>query len=198
MAREGTHQQVGQPGDSFETPVFSVVDKRTDEEFHIDLRRWAGRVNLVDVYQDRLVVSGGGTYGDIVHVVDIAARKVIDTIRCLAPTLSQTKRYVLFQRWLPRMPAREQRSVLWLLYDLEQTPEQNRVDETSKGLKTSGTAPTDSGYSTMITNVGFPIYPEENVENQHYEIRGMHFTPDYPTSCGWPVRLPRRCWTISE
>ena len=28
--------------------------------------------------------------------------------------------------------------------------------------------------------------------------RGMHFTPDYPTSCGWPVRLPRRCWTISE
>ena len=29
-------------------------------------------------------------------------------------------------------------------------------------------------------------------------IRGMHFTPDYPTSCGWPVRLPRRCWTISE
>ena len=32
--------------------------------------------------------------------------------------------------------------------------------------------------------------------NQVY--RGMHFTPDYPTSCGWPVRLPRRCWTISE
>ena len=22
---------------------------------------------------------------------------------------------------------------------------------------------------------------------------GMYFTPDYPTSCGWPVRLPRRC-----
>ena len=35
----------------------------------------------------------------------------------------------------------------------------------------------------------------------NYQIdpnRGMHFTPDYPTSCGWPVRLPRRCWTISE
>ena len=31
-----------------------------------------------------------------------------------------------------------------------------------------------------------------------YFYRGMHFTPDYPTSCGWPVRLPRRCWTISE
>ena len=31
-----------------------------------------------------------------------------------------------------------------------------------------------------------------------YSSRGMHFTPDYPTSCGWPVRLPRRCWTISE
>ena len=29
-------------------------------------------------------------------------------------------------------------------------------------------------------------------------FRGMHFTPDYPTSCGWPVRLPHRCWTISE
>ena len=31
-----------------------------------------------------------------------------------------------------------------------------------------------------------------------FASRGMHFTPDYPTSCGWPVRLPRRCWTISE
>ena len=33
---------------------------------------------------------------------------------------------------------------------------------------------------------------------QDPNYRGMHFTPDYPTSCGWPVRLPRRCWTISE
>ena len=33
-------------------------------------------------------------------------------------------------------------------------------------------------------------------EQRYY--RGMHFTPDYPTSCGWPVRLPRRCWSISE
>ena len=31
-----------------------------------------------------------------------------------------------------------------------------------------------------------------------WAYRGMHFTPDYPTYCGWPVRLPRRCWTISE
>ena len=36
-------------------------------------------------------------------------------------------------------------------------------------------------------------YGEAKIRN-----RGMHFTPDYPTSCGWPVRLPRRCWTISE
>ena len=40
----------------------------------------------------------------------------------------------------------------------------------------------------MLTPVGEPLLL----------IRGMHFTPDYPTSCGWPVRLPRRCWTISE
>ena len=35
-------------------------------------------------------------------------------------------------------------------------------------------------------------------ERDRLSDRGMHFTPDYPTSCGWPVRLPRRCWTISE
>ena len=35
-------------------------------------------------------------------------------------------------------------------------------------------------------------------ELEDWKNRGMHFTPDYPTSCGWPVRLPRRCWTISE
>ena len=31
-----------------------------------------------------------------------------------------------------------------------------------------------------------------------YNDRGMHFTPYYPISCGWLVRLPRTCWTISE
>ena len=36
------------------------------------------------------------------------------------------------------------------------------------------------------------------LDNADFRDRGMHFTPDYPTSCGWPVRLPRRCWTISE
>ena len=37
--------------------------------------------------------------------------------------------------------------------------------------------------------------PVDELDCSH---RGIHFTPDYPTSCGWPVRLPRRCWTISE
>ena len=40
--------------------------------------------------------------------------------------------------------------------------------------------------------------PGRHAVEHVYRNRGMHFTPDYPTSCGWPVRLPRRCWTISE
>ena len=40
--------------------------------------------------------------------------------------------------------------------------------------------------------------PSDPWDGREYLFRGMHFTPDYPTSCGWPVRLPRRCWTISE
>ena len=27
---------------------------------------------------------------------------------------------------------------------------------------------------------------------------GMHFTPGYPISCGWLIRRPRTCCTISE
>ena len=42
------------------------------------------------------------------------------------------------------------------------------------------------------------LLTDDSMESFDKEGRGMHFTPDYPTSCGWPVRLPRRCWTISE
>ena len=44
----------------------------------------------------------------------------------------------------------------------------------------------------------YPINFRDLPFSKQYRDRGMHFTPDYPTSCGWPVRLPRRCWTISE
>ena len=30
------------------------------------------------------------------------------------------------------------------------------------------------------------------------EKGGMHFTPGYPISCGWLIRRPRTCCTISE
>ena len=57
---------------------------------------------------------------------------------------------------------------------------------------------------TLLEPVQFYVadarIPHEIVVNkiEKNRNRGMHFTPDYPTSCGWPVRLPRRCWTISE
>ena len=31
-----------------------------------------------------------------------------------------------------------------------------------------------------------------------YSEVGMHFTPGYPISCGWLIRRPRTCCTISE
>ena len=62
---------------------------------------------------------------------------------------------------------------------------------------TVGKATLDSGFHRkFIPFLGGEerqIYSEAN-----HVVRGMYFTPDYPTSCGWPVRLPRRCWTISE
>ena len=30
------------------------------------------------------------------------------------------------------------------------------------------------------------------------QVGGMHFTPSYPISCGWLIRRPRTCCTISE
>ena len=56
-----------------------------------------------------------------------------------------------------------------------------------QGLREEGTPVPD--WWTGVKKITSPTDPEN---------RGMHFTPDYPTSCGWPVRLPRRCWTISE
>ena len=88
------------------------------------------------------------------------------------------------------MPPREQQSVLWLLYDLERTPVENRITGEVKEAKSKMPGPGDSGYSSAITNVGFPIYPESNVENQSYEIRvasaeARHHRPGRQAGRGW-------------
>ena len=40
--------------------------------------------------------------------------------------------------------------------------------------------------------------PSQGWNTEFQKKGGMHFTPGYPISCGWLIRRPRTCCTISE
>ena len=98
--------------------------------------------------------------------------------------------------YLARNPHRRSPSSFGLVIHTLTTGEEQTLD---LGIELEGERPHWSPDGTLIMIAGadgrrrslYGIDPQSG-------SRGMHFTPDYPTSCGWPVRLPRRCWTISE
>ena len=68
--------------------------------------------------------------------------------------------------------------------------------------------PKDKSLQEVVTPVQCELEPSGKkisntrtslvLENGIWRKVGMHFTPGYPISCGWLIRRPRTCCTISE
>ena len=79
---------------------------------------------------------------------------------------------------------------------VEQRPEFEAIAKAQRDLQVAYLERGTSKFEYLMAEDPSRIVLTEGLSQ--FINRGMHFTPDYPTSCGWPVRLPRRCWTISE
>jgi len=150
--------------------TFSVHHKLTQQDSIIEMENMTTEIGEIKIVKDRLVIFGdvsNAAWG--VTILDLKRHKEIDFIICYRPQLSETKRYLIYEKFYPRFSP-EEASDLILIYDLEQSPEDNRVEEKYKNIREKSKRVGDPGYLIASENVGYPIYPEENIAKQTYFV----------------------------
>ena len=138
--------------------VFTVRDKRTQSEMSIQMKNRTDRVEKLSIIDDELVIFGLiSSYGmDVVTLFDLSHRTEKDSFLGYAVELSDTKRYLIYNEWYPRITDARASSAVLLVYDLQTSPAENRVGSPEQG--------------EIRSEVGHPIFPEENAQKQIYRF----------------------------
>ncbi len=147
------------PRESKSRFLFSVTDKQTHKESILQVQNQTDKLKRLEIVNDILIVFGLiESYGmDVVTFFDLPRGEERDSFMGYALNLSDTKRYLIYNQWHPRIaPAAAESSVI-LVYDLRASPQENRV---GPGVQRAREA----------DEVGHPIFPEENAQKQIYRF----------------------------
>ncbi len=154
--------------------VFDVSNKVSRKDSEIKLENMITEVVSLNVVKDRMIVFGGvQNAGSAVAIVDLLENEVIDVILCYRPRFSETKNYLIYEKFYPRFAPPEVRSDLILIYDLSKSPLDNRVGVMAKEYELFKKKGGRIGILKNIglsEDVGYPIYPPENVEKKTYFV----------------------------
>lgn len=153
---------------------FAVTPKNGEEPFRISTNHtwkfysleFAGRLLLVHGALDSAALT--------TTILDLDRRETVDSFLHWGVTASPDGRYLAFILHYPRMGMLESRSAVLSVYDLNASPNGNRLQ------------PTAEEGSDRAQKVGIPVYPLENVEPPTYAIwvpdrADVHFLRDI----GW-------------
>jgi hypothetical protein len=144
------------PQESQSRFLLSVTDKQTRKEAVLQVQNLTDKLERLEIVNDILIVFGLiESYGmDVVTLFDLPRGAERDSFLGYALNLSDSKRYLIYNQWHPRIaPAAAESSVI-LVYDLRRSPQENRVGPQEQG--------------EIRDKVGHPIYPEENAQQQTY------------------------------
>lgn len=146
------------PRDSKHRFVLLVRDKRTQRESFLQVQNLTDKVNRLAIVDDDLVVFGMiDSYGmDVVTLFDLQRGEEKDSFLAYALSQSDTKRYLIYEEWHPRITDEGAASDVILVYDLQASLQENRLGPVEQG--------------TRVSHVGHPIFPEENVQKQAYRF----------------------------
>jgi hypothetical protein len=92
----------------------------------LDLPGVVGQIDEVCPISDqRLLIFASNYAGEVVFLIDKSKSELMDSIWCFQPKLSPNQRWLAYRKFFPKRtqyPA----SAEYLLYDIQQTPRQNR------------------------------------------------------------------------
>ncbi len=158
---------------------FKIENKENKEENFFYLENFMTAVKKINLYKDRLVISGElGSYRGGFTVVDLNQVEIIDEVSGFYPVFSPKKQYILFKSFVPRgrFPNTHQITEILLFYDLDNPPEFNRTGKDLEELKKRLNKEEGDGeivaealnkkmYSPvgryLRLNAGIPLFPEK-------------------------------------
>lgn len=154
--------------------TFRVYDKLNKKESSFEMESMITDIERLEIIKDRLVVIGEvSNVSSGVAIIDLKQSKEIDFILCYRPQFSETKKYIIYEKFYPRFVDPQVLSDLILIYDLDKSPMANRVGETGKeyeNIKKKIDGVGAPRYLRLSEKVGYPIYPEDNIEKQSYRV----------------------------
>ena len=139
---------------------FSIKDEATETETEITVFNRTTQVSAVFLRHNKAVILGQyRNSSDTVTIIDLTQGIQQDYFHCYRPTVSRSRRFILFAKFYNRhsfIPFGH--SSVMLVYDLEQSPSDNRLSEARSSI----------GY--RLRDVGLPVYPQENGDQATYQV----------------------------
>jgi hypothetical protein len=134
--------------------TFKVTDTREGTTTTFTVQNETAQVDeILIVSSSRAVILG--SYSGVArtaNIVDLKKGAVLDFFYCHYPTLSADGRFLAYVNYIPRFSSLSGGSFDYRVYDLQASPEQNRL-----GL--AGRGPAANAELENQTNVGLSVYP---------------------------------------
>lgn len=122
--------------------IFTVKDKLRNSEKSIEMHNLTTEITSLVIVDYKLIIFGAiRNTADVVTLFDLNTEKQIDSIVCYNVKLSDTKRYLIYEKFYPRFAEEPATSSVIMIYDLQASPDKNKIDP---------------------EYIGIPIFPEEN------------------------------------
>jgi hypothetical protein len=144
--------------------TFSVTDKVNNRQYPVYLDNVTAKVFSLSIFQGKLIVMGeeANLHSPVTTLIDLKNREEADSFIGFGNTLSPTGRFLIYRKFYPPQTAEPAvMSDLVLVYDLADSAGGNRM----RGEDAYRNDPIG-----RLTEVGHPIYPENNAGKKHYRV----------------------------
>lgn len=125
------------------------------ETFDLSATTSLSSIETYTVYRDRLVVTGRAGNVNQVVIFDLGDKKELDTFYCYQPT-HFGRNFIVYVEWSPNHTPEKVTDVV-LVYDLDRSPNNNRIDNEPINFFRPG------------IEVGFPVYPDTSLVAHSYK-----------------------------
>ncbi|HUK55320.1 MAG TPA: hypothetical protein VLY20_01525 [Nitrospiria bacterium] len=144
--------------------TFTVTDKANHQQYPVYLDNVTAAVSNLSIFQGKLIILGEeeNLHSPITTLMDLKNRGEIDSFIGFGSAQSQTGRFLCYRKFYPPETAEPPAmSDLVLVYDLADSADGNRA----RGEEAYRNDPIG-----RLTEVGHPIYPENNAGKKHYRV----------------------------
>lgn len=115
-------------------------------------------ISDVEFYEKKVLVVGSlNSSIKIVTIIDVATLKVITYFYCFNPSISPSKRYIIFKKFYPRFGPSELQTDLYLAVSML----------------------SDEYMGVPPESIGTPLYPKKNADNASYDVYAPSFSQSH-------------------